>query len=110
MTGDPDADRDGPSAVPAGRSSFGSASVVGGARQDRLDLEWGHARVRSPDQRGIAGDVRRGEAVAGDDQPDASAPGDLDVDPMRGEFHGRVRVVEPDTRILDVVRRDRGDG
>ena len=68
------------------------------AGEQRLRLERRDPRVRRPDPRRVAGDVRGREAVAGHDHPRAAAPGDVDVEPVRAELHRRLRVVEPRVR------------
>ena len=78
-------------------------------REDRLDLERARRRMGRPDPGGVAGDVRRGEAVAGRDDPAAAPPGDVDVQAVRPELDRRRRVVEPDRRVADVVGGDRDD-
>src|SRR4029079_2818332 len=81
-------------------------SAVCRRSQHRLDLERRRARVLRADQRGEPGDVRGRETVAGCDDPPAAAPGDVDVEAVRTEFDGWVRVVVPGPRIGDVVGRD----
>ena len=68
------------------------------------------ARMLRQDQRDEAGDVRRGEAVAGGDRTAAVLPGDRYVDAPRPELDRRRRVVVDPPGIRLRVRGDREDG
>src|SRR5690606_8298579 len=98
------------------------AEVLGGLLEDPLDLGGGEVRVHRAEQRGDAGDVRRGEGGAGDRH---DLRGALTLRPPRGGedlgLRGAVGAGATGGRQVDVgvegrevrrlgVRADRADG
>src|SRR5690349_17527426 len=93
-----------------GRRSLGTSHVGGCQIEQVLDLESGEVGMLAEDQRAVAGDVRRGEAVAGGPPDAARQPADLDVGPVREELHGRGGVIEELAGVAGVVAADRDNG
>jgi len=80
---------------------FSRPRVVGGRREDRLDLERTRIGVRSADECRPTGKMWRGERVAGCADPGAASPGDVDIEAVGAEVSVVVKAIQRATEMLE---------